>query len=566
MAGGKQTPRQKMIELMYLVLTALLALNVSKQVVAAFITLNDKLDDSGQIIDKSSLAIYGTFDQKRAALKAQKADMDVIDYWQGKAEALNKRTKQLISFILSESNEMIKTVEGQDWVETRDEDGYITELKSLMGIKALDNFDVPTNIFVGPEVNRPNARGLAIIDSIHAYRDEIAASMGTYKKGQHQYSFTAPEDISGLSEALASANPEDTATIAQFFRSMTIPKEVEVKDAGATKVFPWSAAMFNHTPVVAAAAIFTSIQLDILNSENNAADYFLSKVDAPTFNFNKIEPLAFARTGYINQGDSLDLKVMIAAYDSTEVAKIKYGVNDSIGDTWEETSGVIKLAGQTPGEYKVSGQIGVREKGELSWKPWEFNYTVGKPTGTVSLPEMNVLYRGYDNKVEGAASGYPTYDLSSGGNVSLSKSGQYYIAKPGTGREATINISGVAKDGSRATLGSFKFRVQDLPKPTLSIGRINDGESATSAQFRASRRLFAGYPPEIPLDAVFKIKSWEISVSGAPRPAQGNGSSLDSRALRMISNAQSGALVTIVSEYTEPSGRVRRQNAVFKVK
>ena len=79
---------------------------------------------------------------------------------------------------------------------------------------------------------------------------------------------------------------------------------------------PWPSVMFDHAPIVAAAAMLTSLKLDIKNAESVASEYMLSKVEAPSFNFNKIEPLAFARTGYINQGDSLDLSVMIAAYDS----------------------------------------------------------------------------------------------------------------------------------------------------------------------------------------------------------------------------------------------------------
>src|SRR5690554_8127195 len=89
---------------------------------------------------------------------------------------------------------------------------------------------------------------------------------------------------------------------------------------------------------------------------------------------------------------------------------------------------------------------------------------------------MNVLYRGYNNKVEGAASGFPTYSLSGANNVSVSKSGTGYIAKPGSGREATINIAGVAEDGSSTSLGSFKFRVANLPKPSISLGRIGRSE------------------------------------------------------------------------------------------
>src|SRR5690554_1545927 len=566
MAGGKETPRQKMIGMMYLVLTALLALNVSKEIIAAFVTINDKLDQSGEVIDNATITTYGTFDSKRAAIIAQKGDLNIIDLWQGKAENLNNRTKQIIHFILSESNDMISAVEGKDWVKEKDDKGRIIELESLLQIAGMDNYDIPTEFFIGGNPMKPKARGLAILDSIHSYRNYVAEEMGNYKVGSKTYTFKAPDDQSGLKEALSTANPEDTARIAQYYKAMTLPAEIEVKDAGKNKMVPWPSAMFDHAPVVAGAAMFTALKLDVLNGESSAADFMLSKVDAPTFNFNKIDPLAFARTGYVNAGDSLDLSVMIAAYDSTDVPQIKYGINDSISSNWKVTEGAIRLETQNPGSYKVTGQIGVKEKGEINWKNWDFNYTVGKPSGTVSLPEMNVLYRGYDNQVEGAASGFPNYNLSGGTNVSVVKSGNGYIAKPGSGRESSINISGVAEDGTSSNLGSFKFRVANLPKPSISLGRIADGESATSAAIRASRQLFAGYPPEIPLNAKFSVVSWEVSVTGAPRPVKGNGSTLTGDALRIIANAQAGGLVTVVTNYKEPSGRVLRQNAVYTIK
>lgn len=566
MSGGKETPRQKMIGMMYLILTALLALNVSKQIVAAFITINDKLDSSAEVIEATTDDIYGTFDSKRFALQNQGGDMKAIDLWQGKAEKLKRRTKQIIHYLLSESNDMIKDVEGEDWIKEKDDDGNIIELRSLLLIKAMDNYDGPTRMFVGGNPMKPKERGTAIVDSINLYRNYVAELMGNYSVGSKKYTFEAPEDISGLKQALATANPDDTSAISQFYKSITVPKELEIKDAGQTKIVPWPSAMFNHAPIVAAAAMFTAVKLDVLNSENHSSGFMLSKVDAPTFNFNKIEPLAFARTGYINSGDSLNVRIMIAAYDSTDIPPIKYGINDSIPDNWVNTTGAIKVDGNAPGNYRLTGAIGVKEKGELNWKPWSFNYTVGKPSGTVSLPEMNVLYRGFDNKVEGAASGFPDYSLSGGGNVTVSKKGTGYIARPGDGREATINISGIAEDGTSSKLGSFKFRVQDLPKPSVSLGRIADGESATKQQLNVSTILFAGYPPEIPLDATFSIVSWEVRASGAPRPASGNGPRLSPEALRVISNVQPGGIISIFTTYREPGGRTNRKSAVFTVK
>lgn len=568
MASENKT-RQEMIEMMYLVLTALLALNVSKEVVAAFITINNKLNQSSKVIHNGTSTMYHTFDGKRAAIKAQGGSTDEIDLWQGKATEVKNRTKEVVSFLLSEANYMIKKTEGKDWIAEKDDKGRITKLKSLMTISSKTNFDVPSNIFVGSEVRRPNARGMAIRDTILAYRDYVTSTMGTYNRGDKKYTFTPPEDPSGLKDALLTANPTDTAKLAQIYKSLSIPEKIEVSDAGETISLPWSSGIFNHTPIVAAAAMFSSIKLSVLNNESRVTEFLLAKVDAPTFHFNKIEPLPFARTGYINAGDSLELRVMIAAYDSTDMAPIRYGINDSTSSDWKQVeqdlSKGILLDGSTPGEYKVNGVIGVKVKGERKWKPWSFNYTVGKPSGTVSLPEMNVLYRGYDNIVKGAASGYPNYSLSGAGNVSLSKSGDHYIAHPGRGRKASISISGVASDGTRASLGKFEFRVRNMPKPEIRLGRIAPGESATSSQFRASRRLFAGYPPSIPLKAKFRVINWELTVSGAPRPISGKGGNLSSQAKRMIGNAPSGSIVTVVAT-VKSKGASMRQIGAYTIK
>jgi hypothetical protein len=206
----------------------------------------------------------------------------------------------------------------------------------------------------------------------------------------------------------------------------------------------------------------------------------------------------------------------------------------------------------------------VEIQGQKKWEPWKFNYTVGKPSGAVSLPEMNVLYRGYDNKVQGAVSGFVDYKLS-GSNVSLSKKGDMYIGKPGSGREATISISGVAEDGTTASVGKFEFRVRDLPKPTIKLGSVWDGEKVGASTIKAMTRLFAQYPPEIPLLAEFRVTAYEVVVSGAPRSAKGTGSALNGDAVGLLKQARAGSTVTIMTDYRGPDGRTLRKNAVIQV-
>jgi gliding motility-associated protein GldM len=189
MAGGKETPRQKMIGMMYLVLTALLALNVSKQIVAAFITLNDKIDRSATSLDTRIDATYTLFDQKGATLRAEQSDLRIFELWNSKAENLKKSSSELVSFLLSECNEMIKVAEGKDWIEMKDESGNITKLKSLDEIENMDDYDIPTNMFVGGNPSAPNGRGVEIVTRIHQFRNEVANAMGTYYDGDNLGSF-----------------------------------------------------------------------------------------------------------------------------------------------------------------------------------------------------------------------------------------------------------------------------------------------------------------------------------------------------------------------------------------
>ena len=401
MAGGKETPRQKMIGMMYLVLTALLALNVAKEVIAAFITINDKVDASGMLINANSESLYAQFDQKRAALKAKGGNLKTLELWQNKSIELKKETATAVSFLLGESNDMITAVEGEDWIKAKDDAGNIVELKSLMNIKAMDNYDVPTNFFIGGNPEKPKQRGLDIPKKIHEYRDAIAVKMATYKEKDKSYTFTPPTSIEGLQEALSTVNPEDSAKIREFYTSITLPEKLKLNDDGNIKEMPWPSVMFDHAPVVAAAAMFTTLKVDLKNAELIAAEFMLSKVNAPLFNFNKIDAMPFAKAGYMNLGDSMDLRVMIAAYDTNEVSIIKYGIDgDTIPENWKTTTGRINLTASSPGQHLVKGVIGITEKSETVYKPWEFSYSVGKPSGTIS---KYILYKIVDISIIGIA-------------------------------------------------------------------------------------------------------------------------------------------------------------------
>lgn len=558
MAGGKETPRQKMIGMMYLVLTALLALNVSKQIVAAFITLNDKIDRSASGIDDQIEGTYMRFDQKGATLQAQHENMDDFNLWNEKALDLRKSSKEVISFLLSECNEMIKLAEGEDWIEEQDDDGNITKLRSLDKIENMDDYDIPTNLFVGGNPEKPGERGMALVEKIHGYRNHISEIMATYTTGQKSWSFKAPEKPGQLSQALLSANPADTAIISRFYKSLTLPEVLHVH--GEEGELPWVSVTFDHAPIVAAAAMFTSLKLDIKSAQALSAEYMLAKIDVTPFNFNKIDPMAIANTAYINQGDSLQLNVMIAAYDSTSITRVRYGIDADTANkaAWKETNGGLALDGAKPGLHRVKGEIAVRERGEIVWKPWDFSYTVGQPMGVIAQPDMRVLYWGYDNVIESAASGYPADKIKlspSGCSLRSNGNGKYYVDVTRGTRTASISISGLRDDGSSVNLGKFDFQCKSLPRPTLYFGSAESGGSCRLVEARATNKVRLALDPSVPLTNVkYKVTGGILRVSDLPGSAEITADGVLNQRCKNLIAQSAGKTLYFDVNYEDPSG------------
>lgn len=571
MAGGKETPRQKMIGMMYLVLTALLALNVSKEIIAAFVTLSNKLDKSATIIANNNEGNYAAFDKKITTVKAQGGDVNSVKVWQDRALKVKDETAKIVGFLLGECNDMIKEVEGVDWVEEKDKAGNITTLKPFSEIQTMDDYDAPTRLFIGGDPLKPVQRGLDMRKKVVEYRNTVASIMATYETPKGKFTFKAPEDLKDLKASLKTCNPDDTMQIAAFMRSLDLEEQITIKVHGEEEVLPWPSVMFDHAPIVAAAAMITALKLDVKNSESMATEFLLSKVDVQEFDFNKIEPLAFASTGYINQGDSLNLRVMIAAYDSTEVPNVRWGqdADTANNDSWKPATnpdGSISLRGDQAGMHKIKGVIMVKQRGVDVPKPWSFEYTVGQPMGVVALPEMRVLYRGYDNIVEGTASGFPPDRVTlSGSGCSISRRGAQYVATVGAGtREASISVNGQKEGGGSVNLGTFKFKVKGLPTPDVYLGGISNGQSPGLSAVRSSTRVSCRYDESVPLTNVsFSITGGDVSVDGILKKGKvGSGGTLDAAASQILAQS-AGKQVTIMVNYKGPDNVSKRSALVF---
>jgi len=208
MGGGKETPRQKLIGLMYLVLMALLAMNVSKEVINAFVTLNDKIEAGNTIIKGTMDGAYGSFEQAIARIQAtggSKEDIENIKKIQAQAIQVKEWSKGLTNYFVEQSSELIKFAQDEAFGTQHEgeptgtqhysttEDGY-HQLYPLMHLSKKDDYDAATNMYVG-EGSHANPKGKYIVDSILDYRNRLCTLIATYKDEKcNDWSFT-PSDV-----------------------------------------------------------------------------------------------------------------------------------------------------------------------------------------------------------------------------------------------------------------------------------------------------------------------------------------------------------------------------------
>ena len=576
MAGGKETPRQKMIGMMYLVLTALLALNVSKEIINAFVKLDDKLMEGNRILISKSDGIMAEFD-RAMALPQNKA---IVKPWQEKAYVVRSMAYSTDKFIQIDcKNRMLKDLEKVDYLAADDATQKINVVKPLMEVQTKDDYDVATRLFGGAAGTDGFKMGQTIRDSLHSYRDRLLSFVTVYESNGKNYKFN-PENVKDTSKEAMDAElvnvfPDDHDRVRSIYKMLTTPDKLKDFEAEVD----WQLGTFDHAPVVAAAALFTAISNDIRAAEAQALEIIASRVKVPTFNFNKIDPLAFAPSGYLNVGDTMNVSVMIAAYDSTERPVIKYVVNDSskLASEAIEITGGVPIKATAPGEYTLYGTIGVKEKGIVKWKPWKYKYEVGEPMGVVSNEDLTVIYAGYDHTFSASASGYPQEKISlalPGVNVNPKGGGKFSVKAPVQMQGKAVQSS-ISVKGSNKTFQGPKFIVKQLPKPSSYFGSIPGSESnITKAQLNANMAVGvrAGYDPSVPLDpskVSFRVTGFEmvVNVGGNIVRKTANSGQLTPDMKQTMNALRPGMSVSFASiKAVGPAGEVRVSPLVFIIK
>ncbi len=474
MAGAKQTPRQKMIGMMYLVLTALLALNISKQVLDGFVKVENSLLSTQVTIGEKVDEIYAT-------LKAKYLNNEekVGPFYQ-KAEELDKEAEELISFItllkakcMAASEGTYKEQEPLNFEKYfgQDSNGRDTVL-NLAYIQKKDEYQELTTFMVGSEPSSPvegtwTANGLRI--ALKTYRDNLLNISVTDIDG----------NIRNLPESIKNSISE------RFTFENEMENGVEVL---------WEAANFYDLPLAAVMPLMSKMIIDVEDTEAEILNWLLGGDEAMDLKFSEVQPLVFPESTYYIKGDTARAKILLAAYDPTRIPEIYVQTEkwDEVDSSEIDFSNLemlpvdgsgkglfnISTKGMKTGKYQYRGIIRYQgPDGEMEGQEFVTPaITVADAALVVSPIKMNVFYRGLENPVKisvpGVADDKLKVSISSGHKIRMQSDGSYIVepSKKKSNDKAFISVKAEMPDGTIADIGREEFRVKRIPDPTPQWG------------------------------------------------------------------------------------------------
>ena len=484
MASGKQTPRQKMINMMYLVLTALLALNISKDILQALTKLNASLDETVQTIDAKNADIYASF-AAAAAENPKKAGP-----WRDKAMMVKEDSDELYQHIEQLKEKLVELTGG------RDEE---TNLPT-----GLDNREKVANYLL----NQKHATELK--KKIEAYRASVKSQV------------------------------EDSPQLQQNIETIFDTGKQRVGEDGVET--SWESANFEHFPLAAVLPFLTDIQAKVRNTESDVISELKRNIGAQDYNFTGLEPVVKAKSTYVTQGDEYEAEVFVAAYDETQKPEIVINGESLPEEQIQNGKGRITLPANQVGEQKWAGMITIKQIGKDPLQiPVEGSYTVAPPTAVISPTKMNVLYRGVENPLEISVPGVdPSKVRVSGPGVSGSNGNYTANVTNVKGTEMNISVSVEEEEGTR-TVGSKQFRIKGLPPAMGTIYTKSEGIFSKSAIKGATvEASFQDFPFDLPLT----VTSFEVSIPGFP-PEKVSGNQMTGQIKQRIDQARPGSTISI---------------------
>lgn len=494
-----------MINLMYIVLTAMLALNVSSDVLNGFSQVADGLERSNRTITARNANLF----QQLQAFNQKNPGKGKV--WLDKATEVRAKTETLYSYIDSLKYEIVRVADG--------------EKADVSNILNRDNLDAASQVMLAPN----SGKGKELRTRIDQFRNYIISFLDDNDKRKN------------VASAL-STEPVKTTT-----------------GEGSNK--QWEETLFENMPTIAAVTLLSKLQNDVRFAEGEVLNQLLTNVDMGDLRVNLVDAFVVPQSRIVMRGSKYSANIVLAAVDTTQ-RPVVY-VN---GHRLANDRGLYEVGAGAAGNYDYSGYIEVMGRdGSLTRREFKSSYTVIDPMATVSATMMNVLYAGIDNPISIGVPGVPEGTISATmTNGTLTKSGNGWIARPGKpGTECEITVS-AEMDGVRTNVGSTKFRVRKLPDPMpyLIVGdnRFKGGKPLAKASILSSGGVGAAIDDGI-LDIKYTVLSFEtvfFDSMGNAMPENSAGSAFSERQLAAIRRLQHGKRFYITKiKATGPDGITR---------
>ncbi|MFC6876284.1 type IX secretion system motor protein PorM/GldM [Flavobacterium myungsuense] len=497
MAGGKLTPRQKMINLMYLVFIAMLALNMSKEVLTAFGLMNEKFEGVNKFSEEYNKSLLSTLEQKAEDEPTRfKAPLD-------KANEVQAISKKLYVYLANLKADVSKEFErdektGKLPYEAMDKGSYIDE-----------------NWFKGDGYS---PKGTEIISTIENYKKDIIAVFGNDVKYQ--------PIINNIKTKFNLDNVKD-------------------KDGVSKKYLSYH---FESFPAVASIAKLTSMENDVHATEQDIYNALIGNTIAQAASLKNFQAMVILEKNVFFEGETVKGKVVLGKYDANTVPTSFSGPGKI-----ENGQAVISMTAGGVGEKTINGTFSFMEDGKPVPLKFEGKYVVvPRPnSATISADKMNVVYRGVTNPMTISFAGVSDKDVtaSAPGMTKASGTGKYEI-RPGSGTELAINVNAKLPDGK--TVSDKKvFRIKSIPAPTGCIG--GDYGSVKGAKSRLEVSQITAKMLDFDFEVKLKVTSFSLKVTGQATVIV-NGDRVNAQCKAALAKAGRGDLIVISDIKTKLEG------------
>ena len=466
------SPRQKMINLMYVVLMAMLALNISTEVLDGFSVVEESLNRTTANSSKENESLYGNFADQ------MKANPQKVREWFDKATAVKRMSDSLYNYAQQLKVAIVREADGPEG--------------NIHDIKGKDNLEAASHVMLAPGTGQ----GGKLYRAINSFRDRILTMV---------------------------ADPQQKAIIAS---NLTTKVPHKANTLGKN----WQEYMFEDMPVAAAVTLLSKLQSDVRYAEGEVLHTLVANIDMKDIRVNKLSAFVIPESRTVISGDLFKAQIVMAAVDTTQQPEIYVGGRRITGSQYQFTAGGV--GEHSFGGY-ITMRDG---SGNTIRREFTQKYTVVGPSATVSADLMNVLYAGYDNPISISIPGVPLSSVSasmSGGGFRSIGMGRYIARPSAVGQDVTINVASNDNGRSRQ-MGKFTFHVRKLPDPTayLQIGttRFREGGLAKASLMSLSQ-LNAAIDDGI-LDIQFRVTGFEtvfFDNMGNAVPMASNGAHFSER-------------------------------------